>query len=135
MSRDAADSVGGYSVEDRIGRFESVLVCGLEKSILLLQRVIEWKLVMQGIIMLFFFFQAEDGIRDSSVTGVQTCALPISAHSSSAFPERPHLKQWKVWAWVLTLKQRAVPIVEPCKGQAPRCWPARSERGDRKSVV
>src|SRR5438093_8816990 len=27
---------------------------------------------------LFFFFQAEDGIRDWSVTGVQTCALPIS---------------------------------------------------------
>src|SRR5699024_12799093 len=30
--------------------------------------------------MLFvFFFQAEDGIRDRNVTGVQTCALPISA--------------------------------------------------------
>src|SRR5260370_5719094 len=29
-------------------------------------------------IYIFFFFQAEDGIRDSSVTGVQTCALPIS---------------------------------------------------------
>src|SRR5437762_12243116 len=28
--------------------------------------------------MFFFFFQAEDGIRDTSVTGVQTCALPIS---------------------------------------------------------
>src|SRR5260370_22297085 len=28
---------------------------------------------------MIFFFQAEDGIRDSSVTGVQTCALPISA--------------------------------------------------------
>src|SRR5258706_15678241 len=28
--------------------------------------------------MTFFFFQAEDGIRDWSVTGVQTCALPIS---------------------------------------------------------
>src|SRR6266436_9101612 len=27
----------------------------------------------------FFFFQAEDGIRDVAVTGVQTCALPISA--------------------------------------------------------
>src|SRR5204862_4138285 len=27
----------------------------------------------------FFFFQAEDGIRDLYVTGVQTCALPISA--------------------------------------------------------
>src|SRR5258706_11268351 len=30
----------------------------------------------------FFFFQAEDGIRDWSVTGVQTCALPISLFSS-----------------------------------------------------
>src|SRR5690349_23182849 len=29
----------------------------------------------------FFFFQAEDGIRDLYVTGVQTCALPISAIS------------------------------------------------------
>src|SRR5256885_3132789 len=29
--------------------------------------------------MFFFFFQAEDGIRDYKVTGVQTCALPISS--------------------------------------------------------
>src|SRR2546426_7440672 len=29
-------------------------------------------------VLLFFFFQAEDGIRDYKVTGVQTCALPIS---------------------------------------------------------
>src|SRR5690625_3806017 len=29
-------------------------------------------------LFLFFFFQAEDGIRDGHVTGVQTCALPIS---------------------------------------------------------
>src|SRR6266481_9148068 len=28
-------------------------------------------------IIFFFFFQAEDGIRDGTVTGVQTCALPI----------------------------------------------------------
>src|SRR5256884_155192 len=37
--------------------------------------------------LLFFFFQAEDGIRDVAVTGVQTCALPIScatAEPSSA---------------------------------------------------
>src|SRR5690606_40688832 len=34
----------------------------------------------------FFFFQAEDGIRDFHVTGVQTCALPISA--PSAWPSR-----------------------------------------------
>src|SRR5258708_29114107 len=31
-----------------------------------------------------FFFQAEDGIRDDLVTGVQTCALPISAKSGGA---------------------------------------------------
>src|SRR5438034_7549171 len=30
------------------------------------------------ILCVFFFFQAEDGIRDHCVTGVQTCALPIS---------------------------------------------------------
>src|SRR5438309_6098171 len=29
-------------------------------------------------VFFFFFFQAEDGIRDGTVTGVQTCALPIS---------------------------------------------------------
>src|SRR5689334_1505205 len=31
------------------------------------------------IFFFFFFFQAEDGIRDGTVTGVQTCALPISS--------------------------------------------------------
>src|SRR5207249_6536755 len=30
----------------------------------------------------FFFFQAEDGIRDRNVTGVQTCALPISVEAA-----------------------------------------------------
>src|SRR5256886_8296746 len=30
-----------------------------------------------SVMILFFFFQAEDGIRDLTVTGVQTCALPI----------------------------------------------------------
>src|SRR5690606_40673067 len=33
----------------------------------------------------FFFFQAEDGIRDFHVTGVQTCALPISFASLGAW--------------------------------------------------
>src|SRR5256885_9219255 len=33
---------------------------------------------MESTFDLFFFFQAEDGIRDYKVTGVQTCALPIS---------------------------------------------------------
>src|SRR5437867_11953138 len=33
---------------------------------------------MKVTLFFFFFFQAEDGIRDRTVTGVQTCALPIS---------------------------------------------------------
>src|SRR2546430_9214566 len=39
----------------------------------------------------FFFFQAEDGIRDLTVTGVQTCALPI-------FPNQPVGEQtnWRI---------------------------------------
>src|SRR2546427_6803582 len=37
----------------------------------------------------FFFFQAEDGIRDLTVTGVQTCALPLPALSRSV-PTDPH---------------------------------------------
>src|SRR5699024_12138650 len=33
----------------------------------------------------FFFFQAEDGIRDRNVTGVQTCALPIFLNTITVF--------------------------------------------------
>src|SRR6266542_4510846 len=34
----------------------------------------------------FFFFQAEDGIRYATVTGVQTCALPISFYRATSLP-------------------------------------------------
>src|SRR5207248_6364213 len=37
----------------------------------------------------FFFFQAEDGIRDRTVTGVQTCALPISKNVRSLLDQLP----------------------------------------------
>ena len=39
------------------------------------------------VVVFFFFFQAEDGIRDWSVTGVQTCALPISHLMAEALAE------------------------------------------------
>src|SRR3712207_9215315 len=39
--------------------------------------------------MFFFFFQAEDGIRDIGVTGVQTCALPISVAGAHLRKGRP----------------------------------------------
>src|SRR2546429_5390806 len=36
------------------------------------------------LVSIFFFFQAEDGIRDVAVTGVQTCALPICCDAPAA---------------------------------------------------
>src|SRR2546430_4416380 len=48
-------------------------VCGLDRN----SSVISDSLVV-------FFFQAEDGIRDLTVTGVQTCALPISNQAAEA---------------------------------------------------
>src|SRR5258707_1769593 len=44
--------------------------------------------------VLFFFFQAEDGIRYIGVTGVQTCALPISEKN----PGNPFLQYAAAWA-------------------------------------
>src|SRR5437773_3543776 len=41
----------------------------------------------------FFFFQAEDGIRDRDVTGVQTCALPISSSSGYGGVDVPGLDE------------------------------------------
>src|SRR5437762_13188058 len=48
----------------------------------------------------FFFFQAEDGIRDTSVTGVQTCALPISSAwiRFAAVPPADAGRELGVWA-------------------------------------
>src|SRR5438105_15679767 len=39
------------------------------------------------LLVCFFFFQAEDGIRDPLVTGVQTCALPISLGGPAGFTQ------------------------------------------------
>src|SRR3712207_8196886 len=44
--------------------------------------------VVVNMVLFFFFFQAEDGIRDIGVTGVQTCALPI-LRASSGLPKGP----------------------------------------------
>src|SRR6266478_8451663 len=65
----------------------------------------------------FFFFQAEDGIRDLTVTGVQTCALPIcpwqkisrpGAHEKSFTTRRHHfdsnlsISALAIWSWSVT---------------------------------
>src|SRR5260370_8810342 len=59
--------------------------------------------VLSLVLFYFFFFQAEDGIRDSSVTGVQTCALPIYRASPTRvwlllgnYPTREGTSLWSV---------------------------------------
>src|SRR2546430_5489705 len=63
---------------------------------------------------IFFFFQAEDGIRDLTVTGVQTCALPIFR------PARHNLRL------VREEGIRDPPIISRFMREAPRFDPPRS---------
>src|SRR2546425_6811104 len=51
--------------------------CGRDEGSTGRKRLAERVACSLGISVEFFFFQAEDGIRDKLVTGVQTCALPI----------------------------------------------------------
>src|SRR3989449_7072145 len=53
-----------------------------------------------------FFFQAEDGIRDVAVTGVQTCALPISQYDNVQLIGRTLDEGWVEWTptWGLSLR-------------------------------
>src|SRR5256885_11806360 len=66
----------------------------------------------------FFFFQAEDGIRDYKVTGVQTCALPISGWRCPRWSySRPsHCTSWS------TRRSSATSA-----GSSWPAWPSRSE--------
>src|SRR3712207_6930094 len=48
------------------------------KLYLLYTMIVRLHVTLSLSMFVFFFFQAEDGIRDIGVTGVQTCALPIS---------------------------------------------------------
>src|SRR5215211_8979875 len=74
-----------------------------------------------AVFVFFFFFQAEDGIRDHCVTGVQTCALPIFRSSNTISTCLPSYIQ----CW---------PIAEPVYG-ARYLKPALSEAGDATIVV
>ena len=62
--------------------------------------------------LFFFFFQAEDGIRDTSVTGVQTCALPIC----DGFQEIDHQAQLKI------LVRNRPPITIPWDSNRVTAW-------------
>src|SRR5256885_2692751 len=87
-------------------------------------------------VVVFFFFQAEDGIRDYKVTGVQTCALPIyfDERAWSGWRRRQSRRaRGEGWARVCPLHQR---LVEPAHWQhAAQSGPGHDARVDRKSVV
>src|SRR5688572_31992425 len=77
--------------------------------------------------MLFFFFQAEDGIRDLTVTGVQTCALPISRRSGSSCGRSTGQASARSSS-TMTQRLTAVAQADPTapNAGAPK-WPKRSE--------
>src|SRR5690606_39579944 len=58
-------------------------VCYDSYSLLVVHSVLFYETIYLQLVS-FFFFQAEDGIRDFHVTGVQTCALPISGPETGA---------------------------------------------------
>src|SRR5690606_40997871 len=61
-------------------------------------------------LFVFFFFQAEDGIRDFHVTGVQTCALPISLAASRS-ENRPRKDSGSV---VTVARRRKLKVKSAC---------------------
>src|SRR5438034_3775092 len=67
-------------------------------------------------VVLFFFFQAEDGIRDHCVTGVQTCALPILVARAEdgvdiLLPGYTHGQRAQPVRWAYVLLAHAWPLV------------------------
>src|SRR5258708_5552372 len=76
----AAESCGYFSVSAQSLSYYLDLVMGSDAPCgLAVMGVVKCRLPSVLVCLrLFFFFQAEDGIRDDLVTGVQTCALPIS---------------------------------------------------------
>src|SRR3712207_6925300 len=84
----------------------------------------------------FFFFQAEDGIRDIGVTGVQTCALPISFCTWTKSPPRwrarsrnkvlPRRRSAAISSRLRPVRRRSQTAFPPCPTPPGR---------DRKSVV
>src|SRR2546430_6748063 len=63
----------------------------------------------------FFFFQAEDGIRDLTVTGVQTCALPIYS-TNHATPLLPSGHLFKLSYGYTILFASCLAALSPCCG-------------------
>src|SRR3712207_7118065 len=82
-----------------------------------------------------FFFQAEDGIRDIGVTGVQTCALPIyDARFPDAVKQEMAATGDRAGIAVPVVVDGSLCGVLSTSGRAPRRWTSEEVR-DRKSGV
>src|SRR5205823_11408640 len=77
---------------------------------------------MVNFILFFFFFQAEDGIRDKLVTGVQTCALPIYDQAGPHFFLLALLNCPGGLKGSYVCQGREVPLI--------KTWPSRSRTGN-----
>src|SRR5437667_7238026 len=92
----------------------------------------------------FFFFQAEDGIRDRDVTGVQTCALPIShalrrvcPYSLGGITPERKTRQLPTTGWfratrIHTLRIREINHLEMHTG--PGFWASQPLRSEERRV-
>src|SRR5690606_40901451 len=80
------------------------------------------------ILFLVFFFQAEDGIRDFHVTGVQTCALPI--YTGDVIDERRAVDDASTYSYMTAAEMGAVgedAVIECLKKQGFDVLKSRSE--------
>src|SRR5207245_6653888 len=86
----------------------------------------------------FFFFQAEDGIRDATVTGVQTCALPICSRARRDCLARSARKSSRTCFGHRAASTRsgfASPFGSKCTGRCPGAAYVAPERGARAQPV
>src|SRR3989442_9542444 len=96
-----------------------------------------------GLLIIFFFFQAEDGIRDADVTGVQTCALPISVFCPTELAGNylnvrlagTKSNRDAIGARITLVTGETQQMREVGGGTNFGCLPLEQHFGDRKSVV
>src|SRR2546430_9559737 len=78
-----------WTMNENIRLDKILCVCSTLRTIAELALVLIELVQRSSHTFVLFFFQAEDGIRDLTVTGVQTCALPISPLGVGGGPARP----------------------------------------------
>src|SRR5256885_3186328 len=95
-----------------------------------------WWKNCKGVFICLFFFQAEDGIRDYKVTGVQTCALPILRLFEDDFHElRLEKMGYETVTEHLTPEDKRTNLEIDLAPSGCRAARSRSIPTDRKSVV